>query len=160
MSLTNPTNGAVIGSPASATVTITDDDDMLEIPGLQLNEFFGSVVAKLGPKLIIGAPGFDNGAGGFATVGFYGPTIDETYFPAPPFGSGVGRALSVDGLNVLVGGLSNVYHYHDPVLGNASPDAFDPERARRVRLRRVPDLDPDHRRRAQRQRRYGRRHRL
>ena len=121
LSLTSPTNGAVIGSPSSATVTITDDDDMWEIPGIQLNEFFGSVVAKLGPKLVIGAPGLDNGAGGFATVGLDGPAIEETYFPAPPFGSGVGRALSVDGLNVLVGGLSNVYHYHDPVLGNASP---------------------------------------
>ena len=121
VSLTNPTNGAIIGVPASATVTIDDDDDMLEIQGLQLNEFFGSVVAKLGPKLIVGAPGLGNGTGGFATVEFNGPSVDILYFPAPPFGSGVGRALSVDGLNVLVGGLSNVYHYHDPVLGNASP---------------------------------------
>ena len=57
LELSNPTGGATIGATSPATVTIIDDDNMLEIPNPAPGTLFGATVAKVGSKLLIGAPG-------------------------------------------------------------------------------------------------------
>jgi Calx-beta domain len=55
--LIDPTGGAMIGLTSPASVNIIDDDLVLTIPNPQPGTLFGVSVAKLGSKLLIGAPG-------------------------------------------------------------------------------------------------------
>jgi hypothetical protein len=61
--LVNPTGGAVVGPAGVAMVTIADDDDLLVIPNPDAGASFGAAVAKVGARLVIGAPGNASGAG-------------------------------------------------------------------------------------------------
>jgi hypothetical protein len=68
LQLTNPTGGASVGPTSSATVMIVDDDPVLEIHNPGFGGLFGASVAKLGPRLVIGAPANASQAGNVYTV--------------------------------------------------------------------------------------------
>ena len=112
LQLTNPTNGAVIGAPASATVTIIDDDPFQELPSQVggANGFFGATIAKHGPKLAVGLPGLQPPAGRFVVMNLDEPTL--IIIVSEPLTTQLGTSIAATASGgLLVGSLGRVFAY-------------------------------------------------
>jgi Calx-beta domain len=112
VALGSPTNGVQIGAVSSATVTIFDNDLFLQIdnPALSLSGFFGSSVAKIGPRLAIGAPGNLTGAGQVFAVNVDLGTLHDSY-DGGVGSQGFGRALASSGNTLGIGGTGMAFSF-------------------------------------------------
>jgi hypothetical protein len=112
VSLSNPTNGADLGAPSSADVTIIDNDfiQQLDNPGLELNGFFGTSVAKIGSRLAVGAPGNLMGAGQVYAVNVDFGTVHDTH-DAPANTQSFGWSLASGGNTLGIGGQNRAWSF-------------------------------------------------
>jgi hypothetical protein len=112
--LSAPSNGAVLGASSVETVSILDDDPMLEIPNPSgdITGFFGSSVAKVGARLAVGAPGNIQPAGQVFVIDPSVPSVVAT-LPSPPFAQHFGMAVAPHGVDLLVGAAGSAWLYDD-----------------------------------------------
>jgi Calx-beta domain len=121
VSLVNPTNGATVGSPSSASVTIVDDDPFAVIGNPVVGgALFGTSVLKVGQRLFVGAPGnpvdMVMGAGEVYVFDLATLTLGDQ-FDGGPFSQEFGTALTLDGQTLAASGDGHVRVYGlDPSL--------------------------------------------
>jgi hypothetical protein len=115
LTIVSTTGNASIGSPSSATVTIIDDDDMLEIPNpaAEVNGLFGWSVAKVGPSLAVGAPGSNPPAG---VARLFDPSLPSLLTTlSQPFSQQFGVEVAADGVDLLVGSSGAAWFFDAPI---------------------------------------------
>lgn len=109
LSIVSTTGNLTIGGQSSTSVTIFDDDVMLEIPNpnTETNALYGKSVAKVGQRLAVGAPNSNTPTG---RVHFFDPAFGSlTNTFGQPFAQQFGTRLIVDGFTFAVGSTGQVY---------------------------------------------------
>jgi hypothetical protein len=117
VALSNPTNGADLGVNTTASVQILDNDLFLEVenPSAVVNGFFGSSVAKIGPRLAVGAPGNSAGAGRVFAVNLDSDTVHDT-LDGGALSQGFGTSLASSGSTLGIGGNGGAWSFGGDVL--------------------------------------------
>ena len=107
LQLADPTGGATVGPFSSATVLIIDDDPFLEIPNPGFGGLFGASLAKVGQRLLIGAPANSAQSGNVYAIDLSTGSVIDTI--SRPFSNHLGTSLAIDGNTLAVGSLGNVW---------------------------------------------------
>jgi hypothetical protein len=113
LNLVNPTNGLQIGATPSATVSIFDDDTLLQIdnPFPVTNGLYGQSLARVGQRLAVGAPGNAAGQGRVYLTALDFGTVFDT-IDGGGLSQQFGWSMSFGGSSTLgVGGQNGAWNF-------------------------------------------------